>query len=76
MARTIRSLPVHFNRRPRFRWKILAGISRKFIVNFDAVTELRGTVSTGLEVRLGQQTEHELAVSRERAADLKGWLDR
>lgn len=51
-------------------------ISRKFIVNFDAVTELRGTVSTGLEVRLGQQTEHELAVSRERAADLKAWLDR
>lgn len=51
-------------------------ISRKFIVNFDAVSELRGTVSTGLEVRLTQQAEHELAVSRERAADLKTWLDR
>lgn len=51
-------------------------ISRKFIINFDAVSELRGTVSSGLEVRLGQQTEHELAVSRERAADLKAWLDR
>lgn len=51
-------------------------ISRKFIINFEAVTELRGTVSTGLEVRLGQQTEHELSVSRERAAELKSWLDR
>ncbi|MBM3178351.1 MAG: response regulator transcription factor [Bacteroidetes bacterium] len=51
-------------------------ISRKFIVNFSAVSELRGSVSIGIEVRLNQQTEHELAVSRERAGELKAWLDR
>ena len=51
-------------------------ISRKFLVNFNAIAELRGLVSSKLEIKLNQPCEHELVVSRERAADLKAWLDR
>lgn len=31
MSRTHRNLPPHWNRRPRYRWKLLAGIPRKQI---------------------------------------------
>lgn len=51
-------------------------ISRKFIVNFDCVHEIKGLISAKLEVRLNQPCEHELSVSRERAHELKAWLDR
>jgi DNA-binding LytR/AlgR family response regulator len=51
-------------------------ISRKYIVNFDAVLELKGLISAKLEVRLNQPCEHELVVSRERIHELKLWLDR
>ena len=51
-------------------------ISRKFLVNFNAIAELRGLVSSKLEIKLNQPCEHELVVSRERAADLKAWLYR
>ena len=51
-------------------------ISRKFIVNFDAVTEIKGLISSKLEVKLNQPTEHDLSVSRERAHEFKAWLDR
>jgi DNA-binding LytR/AlgR family response regulator len=57
---------------PRFFFRI----SRKFLVNFNAIAELRGLVSSKLEIKLNQPCEHELVVSRERAADLKVWLDR
>jgi DNA-binding LytR/AlgR family response regulator len=50
-------------------------ISRKFIVRADAIAEVKGLISSRLEVKLIQNTEHELAVSRERAQDLKTWLD-
>lgn len=56
--------------------KLFFRISRKFLVNFNAIAELRGLVSSKLEIKLNQPCEHELVVSRERAADLKAWLDR
>lgn len=56
--------------------KFFFRISRKFLVNFNAIAELRGLVSSKLEIKLNQPCEHELVVSRERAADLKEWLDR
>lgn len=56
--------------------KMFFRISRKFLVNFNAIAELRGLVSSKLEIKLNQPCEHELVVSRERAADLKAWLDR
>lgn len=56
--------------------KFFFRISRKFLVNFNAIAELRGLVSSKLEIKLNQPCEHELVVSRERAADLKVWLDR
>ncbi len=51
-------------------------ISRKFIVNFEAVTEIKGLISSRLEVKLNQPLEHELLVSRERVHEFKAWLDR
>ena len=50
-------------------------ISRKFIVRADAIAEVKGLISSKLEVKLHQPTEHELAVSRERAQEFKTWLD-
>jgi len=51
-------------------------ISRKYIVNFDAVHEVKGLMSSRLEVKLNQACDHELSVSRERVHDFKIWLDR
>ncbi len=51
-------------------------ISRKFIVNVEAIAEIKGLISTRLEVKLHQPCEHDLSVSRDRVADFKKWLDR
>ena len=51
-------------------------ISRKYILNFDAVQEIKGLISSKLQVRLNQPCEQELIVSRERIHDFKCWLDR
>lgn len=51
-------------------------ISRKYLVNFDCVWEVKGLMSSKLEVKLNQACEHELSVSRERAHDFKKWMDR
>lgn len=51
-------------------------ISRRHIVNFDAVYEVKGLISSKIEVRLNQPCEHELIVSRERVHEFKMWLDR
>jgi DNA-binding LytR/AlgR family response regulator len=51
-------------------------ISRKYIVNFDCVHEVKGLISSKLEVRLSQPCEHDLSVSRERIHDFKRWMDR
>jgi DNA-binding LytR/AlgR family response regulator len=51
-------------------------ISRKFIVRADAIAEVKGTMSTRLEIRLNNDNHHELTVSRERVTDFKRWLDK
>jgi DNA-binding LytR/AlgR family response regulator len=51
-------------------------ISRKFIVRADAIAEVKGTMTTRLEVRLNYNTDQQLTVSRERVSDFKKWLDR
>jgi DNA-binding LytR/AlgR family response regulator len=51
-------------------------ISRKFIISIDSVAEVRGLVSTRMEVKLNQPCEHEMSVSRDRAPLFKNWLDR
>jgi DNA-binding LytR/AlgR family response regulator len=51
-------------------------ISRKFIVRADAIAEVKGTMTTRLEIRLTQNTDQQLTVSRERVNDFKKWLDK
>lgn len=51
-------------------------ISRKFIVRADAIAEVKGTMTTRLEVRLNHNNDHSLTVSRERITDFKKWLDK
>jgi DNA-binding LytR/AlgR family response regulator len=51
-------------------------ISRKFIVRADAIAEVKGTMTTRLELRLNQNTDQQLTVSRERVNDFKKWLDK
>lgn len=51
-------------------------ISRKAIVNAAAIAEVKGLISTRLEVKLNQPCEHELTISRDRSAAFKAWLDR
>jgi DNA-binding LytR/AlgR family response regulator len=51
-------------------------ISRKFIVRAEAIAEVKGMMSTQLEVKLGHSSEHSLTVSRERINEFKRWLDR
>jgi len=51
-------------------------ISRKAIVNVDAIAEIKGLISTRLEVKLKQPSIHELNISRERSSHFKAWLDR
>lgn len=50
-------------------------ISRKVIVNADVIAEVKGLISTRLEVKLNQPCEHELTISRDRSARFKAWLD-
>ena len=51
-------------------------ISRKFIVNFDSVLEIKALRNGRLEVKLYQPCDHGLLVSRERVSEFKKWLDR
>lgn len=51
-------------------------ISRKHIVNFESIAEIRGSISARLEVRIDQPCDHSLFVSRERVHPFKDWMDR
>jgi DNA-binding LytR/AlgR family response regulator len=51
-------------------------ISRKFIVRAAAIAEVKGTMTTRLEIKLNHNNEHSLTVSRERVSDFKKWLDK
>ncbi len=50
-------------------------ISRKAIVGIEAIAEIKGLISTRLEVRLLQPSEFDLTVSRDRAQRFKEWLN-
>jgi DNA-binding LytR/AlgR family response regulator len=50
-------------------------ISRKFIINIEAVAEVKGSVSTKMEVFLHQKTDLDMSVSRDKISDFKKWLD-
>lgn len=51
-------------------------ISRKCIINIDSVSEVKGSVSAGMEVLLNQKLDFATSVSREKIIDFKKWLDR
>jgi DNA-binding LytR/AlgR family response regulator len=51
-------------------------ISRKCIINIDFISEVKGSVSSGMEVILQQKLDFMLSVSREKIVDFKKWLDR
>lgn len=51
-------------------------ISRKYILNVDSISEIKGLISGRLEVKLNQVFDQELLISRERAQDFKKWLNR
>jgi DNA-binding LytR/AlgR family response regulator len=51
-------------------------ISRKFIIHVDSIREIKGSVSTRMEIKLNQNCEYDLSVSRDRAQEFKVWLDR
>ena len=51
-------------------------ISRKFIISIDAIAEVKGLISSRLEIKLNQACEHDLTISRERVHAFKNWLDR
>ncbi len=55
--------------------KLFFRINRKAIINVNAIAEVKGLISTRLEVKLNQPCIHELAVSRDRSANFKSWLD-
>ena len=51
-------------------------ISRKFIVNIESIAEVKGSISSRMEVNLSVRTELPLQVSRDKIHDFKKWLDR
>lgn len=51
-------------------------ISRKCIINIDAIAEVKGTATSGMEVSLNQKFDFPLSISREKVIDFKKWLDR
>jgi DNA-binding LytR/AlgR family response regulator len=55
--------------------KLFFRISRKFILSIDSIAEVKGLISTKLEVKLNQPNEHDLSVSRDRAQAFKNWLN-
>jgi DNA-binding LytR/AlgR family response regulator len=51
-------------------------ISRKYIINVESLSEVKPQMSGRLEIKMMQQGEQELSVSRERANEFKVWLNR
>lgn len=51
-------------------------ISRKYIVSVDSLHEVKTQINGKLEIRMNQDCEHDLSVSRERAGEFKAWLNR
>jgi DNA-binding LytR/AlgR family response regulator len=51
-------------------------ISRRFIIHIDSILEVKGLMSSRLDIKLNQSCDQELSVSREKAKAFKSWLDR
>ncbi len=56
--------------------KLFFRINRKFILSIGSVSEVRGLISSGMEVKLNQPCEYDLSVSRDRSQKFKAWLDK
>lgn len=50
-------------------------INRKFIINISSIREVKGLLGSRLELKLNQQCDQELHVSRDRVSEFKRWLD-
>jgi DNA-binding LytR/AlgR family response regulator len=50
-------------------------INRKFIVNIDAIEEVRNYANSRLKLTLNSPVEHDMIVSREKVNDFKSWLN-
>lgn len=66
---TLEELEVLLNPESFFR------TSRKVIVHRDAITEVKGSASSGMEVLLNPPVDFPLSVSRDKITDFKKWLD-
>ena len=50
-------------------------INRKFIVNIDAIEEVRNYANSRLKLTLNSPVDHDMIVSREKVNDFKSWLN-
>jgi len=50
-------------------------INRKFIVNIQAITQVKSYYNSRLKVQLDAPVEHDMIVSRDRVASFKEWLN-
>ncbi|WP_274474338.1 LytR/AlgR family response regulator transcription factor [Mangrovimonas aestuarii] len=50
-------------------------VSRKFIVNVEAIRDIISYTNSRLKIKLQSYNEQEIIVSRERVKDFKGWLE-
>jgi DNA-binding LytR/AlgR family response regulator len=51
-------------------------ISRKYVVNLKAITDIIAFTNSRLKLRLPNYAEEDVIVARERVGDFKAWLDR
>ncbi|WP_343765377.1 LytTR family DNA-binding domain-containing protein [Gangjinia marincola] len=51
-------------------------VSRKFIVNVNAIKDMVSYTNSRLQIKLNHFSEHEIIVSRERVKDFKEWLEK
>ena len=51
-------------------------VSRKHIINIDAIKDIIAFTNSRLEVVVDQYQDDQIIVARERVQDFKNWLDR
>lgn len=50
--------------------------NRQYLIHIDSILSINNWFNSRLKIRLKKYPDVEIIVSRERAAELKGWLDR
>ncbi len=50
-------------------------VSRKFIVNIDAISDIISYTNSRLQIKLNHYADHEIIVSREKVKNFKNWLN-